>query len=701
MGSAASGIARGVMSEVARDVLSEVALRVISGVARGVISDVAGDAVSEVAGDSVSEVAIADGARGVIERVAKAASRDESAANSELVHKSMRYLHWEMRQPGWIEQMRIPEEVTHICSISYLLRSAIVSDVGAFEFDRVPVIEWLAVKISDDECQSMSSVITKCPDLRYYRPLAERVERSRPSCVIEFAEPIWARLVNSGGCMHGEESPGSCRVKDCFSDRINRSFREFWQADISIGWVLAMAMMKYPVDYGPSLPDSRIAIAMVSEFSLIVSTHDRDVARMLSIRHAPLDIFTTANYVQVLQAAHTAIRGDRAHVLNFLLTKMRGADYLDICRKELIASLFVTAIKHESAVVIGMLLLKQANRISARGSARISPDMAQQCLCILMSKPKLRIVQIHAAIICGADPEPFHDRIFLHAMKHQTTFHRYLQSNMRPDPSRVNDLFWSQMRNPDENDRSSAVRRMWDWDQCAPHIEPAGIFAAVDQMPNHCHDKTLGSRWQLALRIDPEACCYITSRMDVAQTVIDLATIGQAELDAFLAMFPMVSCPKNEHNPTQPSAEGSHRLDISIDDNSIMVSIAFHSQLAQKNRTMSVIQSLIDASVRNTHPDSYSAYFLHDRVLLIVDSPVAASEKRDGIRILPAPIQYYSLSVIGIDLSTQQYYDSEQAMTACQACVPLNHLAWRKQQAIHEAEIVAMRSEIRRMPSSN
>ena len=203
------------------------------------------------------------------------------------------------------------------------------------------------------------------------------------------------------------------------------------------------------------------------------------------------------------------------------------------------------------------------------------------------------------------------------------------------------------------------------------HIRPHGIFRAVSLQQPLVHARSAnseigrGTRWHLALQIDPEACCWIDGdQFDLDQTLIRLMA-NSADLDAFLQRFPTVGCP----------AKIDHRLNLFANHNRVI------SHAIRHYRNGPVVEMLITASWKNARYEDAESYHRSGQTLLIVYSPVQIETVTDdGLHTVDLePIHYRDLAVTGINLQEDRILTPDQILSACESCPTLVGSIWRKQ----------------------
>jgi hypothetical protein len=308
-----------------------------------------------------------------------------------------------------------------------------------------------------------------------------------------------------------------------------------------------------------------------------------------------------------------------------------------------------------------------------------------------------------------------HDLLLVRILDEEELFEQ-VQSFLVVDYSRINAIFWREMINCDRDDLWPGYQILWS--HYADHIQPSGILSAVDQMLDHqsCdplselpekyhHEKEFGSRWQLALQIDPEACHWVCNRMNLGQTLIDLFWTGEEHLQVFLDRFPDNRCSRQEDNPTAPDQECKHFLDLFQDNNRAVVYAASSRSYAKTGRQMETIQALVTASqarMATTNQenrlieDTLRSYHLKSGILLIVDSPAVAYSNR-VIKPTLTEVSYCNLQVIGITIGSRAPPTSEKVLRACHNCVTLTQIIWRKQEQKHRSEIETMSQQLTKL----
>jgi len=412
-------------------------------------------------------------------------------------------------------------------------------------------------------------------------------------------------------------------------------------------------------------PDVSIILAA---FDHVLSV-DEESTKWLMARGLPIDRLLIENkIVQYGIACQAAVHNDCTMTLYVLLARKYGPDYLST-QPKLLRQLLATAIDKGAPDMTGYLIKQAANQYQVERFYAHIPVHAMQCGLQVIADglgTTADMEAICAAVKCDADITCVHDQILRYVLQSEQLFRECHKNDLPLIPDRVSDHFLAEMVNPEQDDLWHGYQLMWD--QYSAYIPTAGIFAAVDQMPYYCHDQSCGSRWQLALRIDPEACCYIATEIDISRKLVELMAIGQGELDAFLNQYPARTC--TDH-------PDGHYLRISASDNLAMVYAATDSTLREQGRAVSAIESLIEASKRNSIPGAYLSYYLHQQMLLIVDSPVA-KRNGEGPRKAVPPIKYCGLNIVAIDISQARMPSQSQIMAACEQCTELNQLAWRK-----------------------
>jgi len=443
-------------------------------------------------------------------------------------------------------------------------------------------------------------------------------------------------------------------------------------------------MIALAIEYMMDQDDLRASI-LLTAFDRVVSPVSPE-SDWLSQNSLEIDhLSTSARSIQWTIAIETAIERNHLECFSILASHYHGSDWET--RTELLVQLLSVAITHASNLIVASLLETMSDltalqtEIDAIQTIQMPTKMAQECLQILMDRPsaEMPIRSILAALQYGADPTPHHEQFLKLAVTDYRIAEYLVSHNVRVIPERAHAMFWAEMtrRQCPSYQVLHAI-----WDRYQDHIQPNGIFAEVDQITNTYTGKS-GSRWQLALQIDPEACCYIEWSNRAAKIMIKLANIGQRELDAFLSRFPATSCPQ--------SPSSGHRLDVFAKSNDAMWSVVFGNNLIYHDRTMPIVQALIDASCKNAIDGDYRSYHLHDQMILIADSPVESRMPHQD-PVLLQPVRYHNLDVVGLNLSSGKLPTPASVMTACQTSASINQLAWRKQQDQHARELEAFRT---------
>jgi len=604
------------------------------------------------------------------------------------------------------------------CTMKALLEHAILrgDQVGC---DPIPVIEWLSVQIGALDCSQLCDVFRQCPDLRRLRPLIEHVQKSDNRTAWWFCEPIWMMIADTE-CAHLIKSPigiCGCTRPGCLLDRCTHKLLQFAQAGISVGWVASIATMdsywrdrREQIDYSHFDIPSTILQAM--DHVLFLSRPQLQWLGSLG-----LDVEDALHDYRKREygiAFATAIESDFAGKLDNLISWTHGPDYLDHCGK-LTEQLLSVAVNSRSIRVIGDLLTKAAARLDQGVTIAFSADVMQSCLRVLVHNVsgKTKDEYLAAAIRCGADYVPLHDQLLQQFPRSPDAWQ---QVGVTVIPERVNAIFWSMMTRGDDDLRTGC---QLFWEYYAPYICPAGIFETVDRY-GEVYDKTAGSRWDLALQIDPDSCCYVTTRMNLDRTLMELMDLpddgsGRChELESFLSRFPIQSCPQSSVrvpadqdslvHEEMPQWVVGHRLDLFANHSRAMTYAIQNQSEFESDRTISIVSALVAASQRNAVGTEYASYHLHEQTLLIIDSEVA--QNTWCCEMMPS-ITYCNLRVTGISLSSNtrgcppSALSEEQVLFACQRCVTLTSLIWRKQHDQHASEIGAMRAELNRLSDAH
>lgn len=619
----------------------------------------------------------------------KRIAKKDKVERDEVDHKTqciiLRYLYELTQQPGWDVNDPIPAAITNRVKLGDLSVTAVICGTDALRFDRVPVIEWLADQMR--KCNKI--VIQVCKDVRYLAPFIDKYAQC--GFAMRYRDVgMWKRISDTASSSHIRIDEVARNHPVCLSRRIEHQLLEFHRVHISVGKVVVLAI-KDIIGEPHSVMDHRMA-AMFSAMDRVLAANDEQV-EWLTTHELPIGDLTNSTKTREYQIVHRAmVEFDRYRELDVLAMHRYGSEYAT--SPEIIQSILADAIDLDGQLIIGMLLLKVVARSDLGSSIElISPSLANRCLESMMKRCR-NMGAILAAVRCGADPSPFLHKILKTAMWRDDEMALYHGSNIPVCYEKINDIFWSLMAKgwPYHSECSMRI-----WKHYSDYIRPAGILKMVDSLLNTPLSASDWSCWRLAYEIDPEARCYVANQMDVGQRLCDLIKIGQVRLDMFLSRFSMKAPSLHQTNPTLPNDTDGHRLDVFAKGNLAMRHAIISEKLIKEGCTMAVIQSLIDASEKNAIAGDYASYHLHADTLLIVDSPVEKRGEQEDICELVTSEQYYNLQVVGIDLKERHYLDSKSVMLACQACVSLTQLAWRKQQDLHAAEIATMRAEIAKL----
>jgi len=382
-------------------------------------------------------------------------------------------------------------------------------------------------------------------------------------------------------------------------------------------------------------------------------------------------------------AYRAALHSDCPQVVRAIYTWNQGS--LDQTPVVSLQSLLPDAIRNGSTRTIGYLLTQAEKMGPAQWT--IAPETAQECLDAIMLKDwhDTREQDIQIAFKMGAQRRLQHDRNLMRALGSGA---EALQAYLREEdiaPDCATKLFRAAMIDPTRDDLDRVPYVIWE--ECFQEIDPSGIFAEVDTQLPKTQSKQLGSRWQLAMQVDPEAACRISSKeFHLDATLIQLMDCGLDALTTFLQLFPTETCPFIPDDFVTLGEPQGHHLDLFANHSLAMTHVACSYLFVPNEQVVPMTQAIVQASQRNKVAHGGS-YHLVDQTLLIVDSCVEV-RNRCGQEQLPN-VPYYNLDVVGFDLESRICLAPDQLEEACRICPTLLPLIWNKQLAKHAQELQA------------